>query len=98
MKSLFLIVVLALTTTISFAQESNLEDRLSNLEDKMQNMGAYVEENCELVLDYTAGGLNACYGNSVMSGITINAYPIGNGQTNVMHRVDCKRYRLVCRD
>ena len=47
-----LLIVLLMLSGSCFAQELTLEDRVSNLEQKIIDLPYFIENNCELVLDY----------------------------------------------
>lgn len=90
-----LLIILLMLSGSCFAQELTLEDRVSNLESKVLDMGSYIENNCELVLDYSSSGMTNCY-NGVMSGIRTTLNRIGNN-IYVNNYLECKSYRLICR-
>jgi len=90
-----LLIVFLMLTGSCFAQELTLEERVSNLESKVLDMGSYVENNCELVLDYSGSGMSNCF-DGVMSGVRTTLNRIGNS-IYVNNYLECKRYRLICR-
>jgi len=89
-----ILLALLMLTSVSFAQEVTLEERVTNLEQHLMDLPSYVEEHCSLVIDYAGTSSMGCF-NSVMSGVRTDIRMIGSS-FYVTNWSDCKRYRLVC--
>ena len=92
---MMIFVISFLFITASFAQDLTLEERVSNLEQQMLDLPNYVENNCELVLDYAGSNTIGCF-DSVVSSVRTDLRRIGNN-IYVTNWLECKKYRLVCR-